>query len=138
MTGEFNHTMDSKGRLFIPARLREKLGASFYVTVSDEKCLWAFSAESWNDFVTKVREMTYMERKKMRPFFSSATRCDVDAQGRALIPQNLRQYADLKKNITVLGCDDHAEIWNSDIWEPINKKETSPLYIGEVLKEINF
>lgn len=68
MTGEYQHSLDSKGRLFIPARLRDELGDTFYLTVSDERCLWAYSAESWQSFVDKVRSMPYVDRKKMRPF----------------------------------------------------------------------
>ena len=73
MTGEYQHSLDSKGRLFIPARLRDELGETFYLTVSDERCLWAYSAESWQAFVDKVRSMPYVDRKKMRPLLPSAT-----------------------------------------------------------------
>lgn len=68
MTGEYQHTLDSKGRLFIPAKLRDELGDTFYLTVSDERCLRAYSAESWQSFVDRVRAMSFVDRKKMRPF----------------------------------------------------------------------
>lgn len=68
MTGEYQHTLDSKGRLFIPAKLRDELGDTFYLTVSDERCLRAYSAESWQSFVDRVRAMPYVDRKKMRRF----------------------------------------------------------------------
>ena len=138
MTGEYQHTLDSKGRLFIPAKLRDELGDTFYLTVSDERCLRAYSAESWQSFVDKVRSMPYVDRKKMRPFFACAAKCDLDAQGRALLPQALRDFAGLTKNVTVVGCDDHAELWDSDTWKPVHLEETTPEYIASIMKELNF
>ena len=138
MTGEYQHTLDSKGRLFIPAKLRDELGDTFYLTVSDERCLWAYSAESWQSFVDKVRSMPYVDRRKMRPFFACAAKCDLDAQGRALLPQALRDFAHLTKNVTVVGCDDHAELWNSETWKPVHLEETTPEYIASIMKELNF
>lgn len=81
MTGEYQHTLDAKGRLFIPARLREELGDTFYLTVSDERCLRAYNAEGWQSFVDRIRTMPYVDRKKMRPFFACAAKCELDAQG---------------------------------------------------------
>lgn len=138
MTGEYQHSLDAKGRLFVPARLREELGDTFYVTVSDERCLWAYSIEGWEAFVNKVRSLPYVERKKMRPFFAFAARCELDAQGRVLLPLGLREFAGLTKNVTVVGCDDHAELWDSDIWAPVHSEEISPEHIAAALKELNF
>ncbi len=138
MTGEYQHTLDSKGRLFMPARLRDELGDTFYLTVSDERCLWAYSAESWQNFVDRVRSMPYVDRKKMRPFFACAAKCELDAQGRALLPLALREFAGLSKNVTVVGCDDHAELWDSDTWKPVHLEETTPEYIASIMKELNF
>ena len=98
MTGEYQHTLDTKGRLSIPARLREELGNVFYVTLSMDKCLSAYSAESWQVFSDKVNEMPYVKQRKMRPLFAYAAKCEIDAQGRILLPQNLRDYAGLTKN----------------------------------------
>lgn len=138
MTGEYQHTLDSKGRLFIPARLREELGELFYLTVSDEQCLWAYSSEGWHDFTKKARELSYTDRKKLRPFFACAARCELDSQGRVLIPQGLRDYAHLTKNVTVVGCDEHAELWDSDAWQPLRRDELKPEHIAAVMKELNF
>lgn len=138
MTGEYQHTLDSKGRIFIPAKLREELGEVLYLTVSDEKCLWAYSIEAWHDFVEKVRTMQYIDRKRMRPFFACAAKCELDSQGRVLLPQGLREFAGLRKNVSVIGCDDHAEIWDSDNWAPVHIDEINPNYIASVMKELNF
>lgn len=138
MTGEYQHTLDSKGRLFIPAKLRDELGDTFYLTVSDERCLRAYSVESWQSFVDRVRAMSFVDRKKNRPFFACAAKCELDAQGRALLPQQLRDFAGLVKNVAVVGCDDHAELWDSAAWEPVHEGETTPEYIAAMMKELNF
>lgn len=138
MTGEYEHTLDSKGRLSIPARLREELGNVFYVTLSMDKCLSAYSAESWQSFSDKVNAMPYVKQHKMRPLFAYAAKCELDAQGRILIPQNLRDFAGLTKNVTVVGCNNHAEFWDSDNWNAVYIKETTPENIAAVMEELEF
>ncbi|NCC67479.1 MAG: division/cell wall cluster transcriptional repressor MraZ [Clostridia bacterium] len=138
MTGEFQHNLDSKGRLSIPARLREELGNVFFVTLSMDKCLCAYSAESWQSFSDRVNEMPYVKQHKMRPLFAYAAKCELDAQGRILLPQNLREYAGLTKNVTVIGCNNHAEFWDSDSWNEINRIETTPENIAAVMEELDF
>ena len=122
MTGEYRHSLDSKGRVFIPARLREELGDVFYITLS----------------IDKVNTMSYISQRKMRPLFAHAVKCELDAQGRVLIPQALRDYAGLAKNVAVVGCNNHAEIWDGDTWSEINSLETSAENIAAVLEELNF
>lgn len=138
MTGEYRHTLDSKGRLFVPARLRDELGEVFYVTVSMEKCLSAYSSESWDAFSGKVSSMPYVKRIKMRPLFSNAARCELDAQGRVLIPQKLRDYAGLEKSVTVVGSNDHAEFWDASAYEAVSAEETSPEKIARMMEELDF
>lgn len=138
MTGEYQHTLDSKGRLSIPARLRDELGNIFFVTLSMDKCLSAYSAESWEIFMKKVNDMPYVKQRKMRPLFAYAAKCEVDAQGRILIPQNLRDFAGLAKNVTVVGCNNHAEFWDSESWATVNVVETTPENIAAVMEELEF
>ncbi|MBQ8263544.1 MAG: division/cell wall cluster transcriptional repressor MraZ [Clostridia bacterium] len=138
MTGEYQHNLDSKGRLFIPAKLREELGNVFYVTLSMDKCLSAYSAESWRDFSDKVNAMPYVKQRKMRPLFAYAAKCELDTQGRILIPQNLRDFAGLTKNVTVVGCNNHAELWDAAAWNEINIIETTPENISAVMEELEF
>lgn len=138
MTGEFQHNLDSKGRLSIPARLREELGNVFYVTLSMDKCLSAYSAENWKSFTDRVDEMPYVKQRKMRPLFAYAAKCEMDAQGRILIPQNLREYAGLIKNVAVVGSNNHAEFWDSENWNEVNKIETTPENIAAVMEELDF
>lgn len=138
MTGTYNHSLDAKGRLFIPARLREELGAVFYVTLSMEKCLSAYSSESWDGFSKKIKEMPKSQQIKMRPLFSHAAKCEVDTQGRILLPQALRDFAGLTKNVTIVGSGECAEFWDSDEWAAVDPIETTPEYIASVYKELDF
>ena len=138
MTGEYRHSLDSKGRVFIPARLREELGDVFFITLSMDHCLNIYSSENWKVFTDKVNEMSYVSQRKMRPLLAHAVKCELDAQGRTLIPQALRDYAGLEKNVAVVGCNNHAEIWDSDKWTETNNLETSSDNIAAVMEELNF
>ena len=138
MTGEYQHSLDNKGRIFIPAKLREELGEVFYVTLSMERCLCVYSAESWQAFSEKVSAMPYVKQRRMRPLFTQAARCELDAQGRALIPQNLRSYAGLLKNVTVVGCNNHAELWDSEAWSAVFTAEATPENIAAAMEELEF
>lgn len=138
MTGEYQHSLDNKGRLFIPSKLREELGNVFYITLSMDKCLCAYSSESWKEFSDKVSEMPYIKQRKMRPLFANAARCELDSQGRTLIPQNLRDFAGLTQKVTVIGCNNHAELWDSDVWSSVFAEETKPENIAAVMEELEF
>ena len=138
MTGEYKHSLDSKGRIFIPARLREELGEVFYITLSMDKCLNAYSSASWQELSDRINAMPYVNQRKMRPLFAYAARCELDAQGRALIPASLREYAGLEKNVIVIGCNNHAELWEPEEWEKICGKEKSAENIAAVMQELSF
>jgi len=138
MTGEYQHSLDAKGRLFIPARLREELGNEFFITLSMDHCLSAYSLESWQRFTDRINAMPYVKQQKMRPLYAFASRCELDAQGRVLIPQNLRERVGLTKNVTVLGANNHAEFWDSDEWAAIRDEEASPENIAAVMMELDF
>ena len=138
MTGQYQHTLDNKGRIFIPAKLRDELGQVFYVTLSMDPCLSVYSAENWQACSEKVGVMPYVKQRKMRPLFAYAARCELDAQGRILLPQNLREWAGLQKEVTVIGCNNHAELWDSDVWNRVFREETTPENIAAVLEELEF
>lgn len=116
MTGQYAHNIDAKGRLFIPARLREELGQTFHVTIGLDHCLSIYSNESWDAFMDKLRDLPYSKAKALRVLSANAVDCEPDAQGRILIPAKLRQYADLQKEVVVIGSFDRAEIWNAERW----------------------
>jgi len=137
MTGVYQHTLDAKGRLFIPARLRDELGDTFYVTLSMEKCLTAYSSESWNEFMEKIKAMPKVKQIKMRPLFSHAAKCELDAQGRILLPLPLREFAGLTKNVAVVGNGGYTEFWDADAWAAVDMAETTPENIADVFMELD-
>ena len=116
MTGQYAHNIDAKGRLFIPARLREELGQTFHVTIGMDHCLSVYSDESWEAFMEKLRELPYSKAKALRVLSANAVDCEPDGQGRILIPAKLREYANLQKEVVVIGSFDRVEIWNAERW----------------------
>ena len=138
MTGTYEHSIDAKGRLFIPAKLREELGVTFYLAMGVDECLAIYPQETWNRFTEKFASLPMSQSAAMRPLFANASKCELDSQGRALIPQNLRDYAGLTKAVTVVGCNNHAELWDSDSWSRIYEMETTPENIAAVMEELEF
>ncbi len=136
MTGEYQHSIDSKGRLFIPAKLREELGDVCYVTISMDRCLFIYSEGSWKAFCEKFDALPISKSRKMRVMFANTSKCETDAQGRILIPQKLREYALLKKNVTIIGFSNHAEIWDSDAYAKLEAEELTPENIAAAMEEL--
>ena len=138
MTGMYDHSLDAKGRLFIPAKLREELGDIFFVTLSSEPCLSAYSSETWERMKEKVSAMNRIDQKKARPIFAHAAKCELDAQGRTLLPQKLRDFANLVKDVTVIGIGNSVEFWDKDTWAAVDAAETTPENIEKVFAELDF
>ena len=138
MTGEYAHTIDAKGRLFVPAKLREELGVTFYVTIGMDHCLSLYSQESGEVFRGKFDELPYSKSRRMRPLFANAAKCELDAQGRILIPQKLRAYANLEKDVVVIGVSNRAEIWNAEAWHAIEEEELTAENLAAVMEELGF
>ena len=121
MTGKYRHGIDSKGRVAIPARLREELGTAFYVTIGLEHSLMILTEAGFHAIVEKMRNLPMAEAQKLRFFFANALRCEPDKQGRILLPQELRHYANLKENAVILGFGDKAEIWDADTYDQMEQ-----------------
>ena len=138
MTGTYQHTLDAKGRLFIPSKLREELGDVFYVTISQENCLHAYNEENWKRLCDKAAEMPYSAQGKLRPMFANASRCELDAQGRILLSQMLRSRAHLNRDVTIIGVNNHAEFWDKAEWDGINAEESTPENIAAVMDSLGF
>jgi len=138
VTGEYEHSIDAKGRLFIPSKLREELGVTFYVTIGMDRCLSIYSQESWNRFKAKFEELPYSKSRRMRPLFANAAKCELDAQGRILIPLKLRQYANLEKDVVVIGVASRCEIWNAADWHAIEEEELTAENLAQVMEELGF
>ena len=117
-TGEYNHSIDAKGRVIVPSKFREQLGEEFVVTKGLDGCLIVYPKSEWEGIEEKFRGLpTNAEtRRFMRFFFAGAATCEVDKQGRILIPPNLREHADLQKDIVSAGVLNRVEIWNKDRW----------------------
>jgi len=120
LMGEFEHTLDTKGRISMPARLRKDMGDTFILTKGLDGCLFAFSQEEWLNFETKLKSLPLSDqnaRNFVRFFLSGATECEIDKQGRFLIPGNLRQAAKLEKEAVIIGVGTRLEIWNKSTWK---------------------
>jgi len=117
--GEFNHTVDAKGRLIVPSKFREKLGETFVVTKGFDRCLSIYDEENWAKVQEKLAQMpmlTESSRTIRRMMVGSATETEFDKQGRVLIPAPLREYAHIEKDAVLIGNIDHIEIWSKDAW----------------------
>lgn len=124
LIGEYEHTIDAKGRLSMPSKLRRDMGEAFIVTKGLDGCLFAFSQDEWKNFETKLKSLPLSDknaRNFVRFFLAGATECEIDKQGRFLIPSNLREAGKLEKEAVIIGVGTRLEIWNKDIW--ISKDE---------------
>lgn len=134
LIGEFEHSLDAKGRLIMPAKLREDIGERFVVTKGLDGCLFAFSITEWTNFEEKLKTLPLSNknsREFTRFFLSGATECEIDKQGRFLIPNNLRQVANLEKEVIIIGVGTRIEIWNKDKWKSYSNDSISVEDIAE-------
>ena len=119
LIGEYEHTIDAKGRLSMPSKLRRDMGEAFIVTKGLDGCLFAFSQDEWKNFESKLKALPLSDknaRNFVRFFLAGATECEIDKQGRFLIPSNLRTAANLEKEAVIIGVGTRLEIWNKDVW----------------------
>ncbi len=118
--GEYQHSVDEKGRLIVPARFREELGERFVITRGLDNCLFVYPLQEWAMLGQKLKALSFTKsdaRAFMRFFFSGAVECEVDRQGRILIPNNLREHARLKRDVVVIGVSTRVEIWSQEVWQ---------------------
>ena len=119
LIGEYEHSLDAKGRLIMPAKLRQDMGEKFIVTKGLDGCLFAFSQNEWLTFETKLKALPLSDknaRNFVRFFLAGATECELDKQGRFLIPANLRKEANLEKEAVIIGVGTRLEIWDKETW----------------------
>ena len=125
LMGEYSHSLDTKGRLIMPAKLRQDIGDKFILTKGLDGCLFAFSQTEWNNFEEKLKGLPLSDknaRNFVRLFLSGATECEIDKQGRFLIPTNLRISANLEKDARIIGVGTRIEIWNKETWEKCDEE----------------
>lgn len=127
LLGEYRHNVDTKGRVSVPSRFRADLGESFVVTKGLDNCLFVYSKTEWETFENKLKQLPLTNndaRSFMRFFFAGATECEVDKQGRINIPQILRDYAGIKKDVVIVGVATRAEIWDSATWDKYTSSDS--------------
>ena len=120
LIGEYEHSLDAKGRLIMPSKLRIDIGESFIITKGLDGCLFVFSQNEWNNFETKLKTLPLSDKNArdfVRFFLSGATEWEIDKQGRFLIPATLMEVAKLDKDVMIVGVGTRLEIWNKDIWQ---------------------
>ncbi len=138
LTGQYAHTLDAKGRVNFPARLREELGPRFFITRGLDHCLFVYSSQEWQALADKLSKLPMSKSTPLsRFFFAGAAEVEPDKQGRILIPEHLRKYAGLEKEITIAGVSSRAEIWDTARWEANNLLLT-PEAIAQAMDEMGF
>ncbi|MDK2918232.1 MAG: transcriptional regulator MraZ [Candidatus Petromonas sp.] len=121
--GEYLHTIDKKGRINIPSKFRDKLGERFFITKGLDNCLFVFPESEWTSFENKLKGLPLTNKNArafVRLFFSGATECSLDKQGRVTLPQTLREYSNLEKEVAIIGVSTRIEIWSKNNWDNYN------------------
>ena len=140
--GECSHTIDTKGRLIIPSKFREELGETFVVTKGLDGCLFVFSDEEWKAFEIKLKSLPLTNknaRQFARFFVAGATPCELDKQGRILLPATLREFAGLEKDVVLTGMLNRIEIWSKEKWNENNSLDDVAMdEIAEQMTDLGF
>ncbi|MFW6035118.1 MAG: division/cell wall cluster transcriptional repressor MraZ [Halothermotrichaceae bacterium] len=138
--GEYQHNMDSKGRVIIPAKLREELSEKFVATRGLDNCLFVYPMHEWSILEKKLTSLPITSKNArtfVRFFFSGATECELDKQGRVSIPSNLREYSDLKKEVVIIGLANRIELWAKERWDNyLDEAEDSYEDIAAAMEEL--
>lgn len=126
--GNYQHSLDSKGRVTIPAKLRDLLGDKFIATRGLDNCIFLYPLDEWQNIEDKLRSLPFTRadvRSFMRIFLSAASELEVDKQGRTVLPSNLRDYAKINMDIIIIGVGTRIEIWARDQWETYTSNSDS-------------
>ncbi|MEA4847060.1 MAG: division/cell wall cluster transcriptional repressor MraZ [Clostridiaceae bacterium] len=121
--GEYNHTLDPKNRVIMPSKFREKLGDSFVMTKGLDNCLFIYSSQEWSIVEDKLKSLPMTNkdaRAFVRFFFAGACECDLDKQGRMVVPNYLKDYANIDKELVIIGVSTRIEIWSKEEWNKFN------------------
>ncbi|MGE5550676.1 MAG: division/cell wall cluster transcriptional repressor MraZ [Bacteroidota bacterium] len=124
-TGEFQHALDDKGRITVPAKFREGLGEGFVITRGLDRCLFAYPRSEWAGLEEKVKTLPTAQtevRAFLRLLFSGAVEAEVDKQGRVGLPQSLRTYAGIDRDVVIIGVSNRVEIWGAEVWQQYASK----------------
>jgi MraZ protein len=137
--GEYSHALDAKNRMIVPAKFREGLGGKFIITKGLDGCLYVYPIDEWKKLEDKLKQLPLTNkdaRAFVRFFFSGASEVEIDKQGRALIPQNLIEYANIEKEIVSIGVSNRIEIWSKDKWLEYNEQNIDYDEIAEKMSQL--
>lgn len=137
--GEYNHTIDNKGRMIIPVKFREGLGEKFFMTKGLDGCLELYAREEWYIYLEKLSKLpTNLNKaaKEVKRFvLSGATECELDKQGRILVPPSLRSYAHFEKDLVSAGVGDKVEVWNNETWAKNQLSDNIEGYMNQLIEQ---
>ena len=136
--GEYHHSLDAKSRVAIPAKFRDAFAKTAYLTKGLDGCLMVYAEADWRAIEEKMRALPLgKSRNLQRMLFANAELCVPDSQWRIVVPQELRDYAHLEKEVTIIGVGSRAEFWNSEAWDQVDGSMTSDDY-AEAMDELGF
>lgn len=136
MTGTYEHSLDTAGRLIVPSKLRDKLGKAFYLSVGVKKNLTLYPMETWDKLRARVSQLSTTDAAKMDVFFASAQLCEVDKQWRFQVPSYLKDYAGIERDVVITGNNDRAQIWNAESWKEKTREQLNPENIASLLETL--
>ena len=137
MNGCYRHSVDNKGRLFMPAKLREALGDVYYAARGLDNCVAVYPADVWSELERKISELPLSRARHMqRMFFGPAQQCEPDSQGRISIPQKLRDYAFIEKEAVVVGVSNRVEIWSAERWDELESNTMTAENLAAAMDEL--
>ena len=127
LLGEYFHNIDAKGRIILPSKFRSELGERFIVTKGFDGCLYGYSVDEWKNIEDKIKTLPQVTGKDVRNvtrfFFSNAIECEIDTQGRILISSSLREFAELSKEVAIIGVSSRIEFWNKAKWQSFSENQ---------------
>ena len=137
MTGKFNHGLDAKGRMTVPSQLRKELGEVCYIVRGPKAYLNVYSAAGWESFCARFEGQTQSKSGDLLRFlFANAATCEIDGQGRILIPAELREYAGIEKNVTIVGVPGRVEIWDAEAYRAAEEAYFGQKTMAQIYEEL--
>ncbi len=136
MTGTYEHSLDSAGRLIVPSKLRDKLGKAFYLSVGVKKNLTLYPMETWDRLRARVSELSTTDAARLDVFFASAQLCEVDKQWRFQVPAYLKDYAGIVRDVVITGNNDRAQVWNAEDWKAKAREQLNPENIAGLMASL--
>ena len=138
MFGQYKHALDAKGRLFVPAKLKDELGEAFYIAKAPDACLTVYPEAEWQRVLEHCNELPASKARAMRFFVANVTKCEPDKQGRFLLPESFRRYAGIEQEAIFLGQAGRAEIWSAERYAAEEAKYLTPEAIAAAMEELGF